>query len=161
MIPQKEYAGAVWVVLIVSFAKLFQMSFGCGPAILANSKFYKITLPFSLAMGLSVYFLNDVLIDRMGINGAALSTLIVLVFFTILKVMYIRQKIGVQPYTFKTFQLLAVIVLLFVAFNFLQWDLHPIISIVLTSLLVTLVYFTAMILFGFSPELNRWLRKRS
>jgi hypothetical protein len=97
----------------------------------------------------------------MGINGAALSTLIVLVFFTILKVMYIRQKIGVQPYTFKTFQLLAVIVLLFVVFNFLHWDLHPILSIVLTSLLVTLVYFTAMILFGFSPELNRWLRKRS
>ena len=161
MIPQKEYAGAVWVVLIVSFAKLFQMSFGCGPAILANSKFYKITLPFSLAMGLSVYFLNDVLIDRMGINGAAFSTLIVLVFFTILKVMYIRQKIGTQPYTFKSIQLLAWIVVLFVAFNFLQWELNPLLSIVLTSLMVTVVYFTAVVIFGFSPELNRWLKRRS
>lgn len=159
LIPQKEYAGAVWVVLIVSFAKLVQMSFGCGPAILANSKFYKITLPFSLAMGISVYFLNDVLIDRLGINGAALSTLLVLVFFTVLKVMYIRQKIGIHPYTSKSIQLLAVIVVFFVGFNFLHWDFHPVLSILVSSILVSILYFATVLLFGFSPELKRFFKK--
>ena len=68
--------------MIISFAKLIQMSFGCGPAILATSTFfYKITLPFSISMAISVYFLNDYLIDLYGINGAAISTLIVLIFF--------------------------------------------------------------------------------
>ena len=42
------YSGATFVVFIISSAKLIQMSFGCGPAILATSSFYKITLPFSL-----------------------------------------------------------------------------------------------------------------
>ena len=41
------YSDAILVVLIISIAKLIQMSFGCGPAILATSSFYKITLPFS------------------------------------------------------------------------------------------------------------------
>lgn len=159
LIPQKEYAGAIWVVLIVSFAKLLQMSFGCGPAILANSTFYKITLPFSLAMGISVYFLNDVLIDLLGINGAALSTLLVLVFFTAMKVMYIRQKTGIHPYTSKSVQLLAVIVVFFVGFSFLQWQLHPILSILLTSSLISVLYFIVILLFGFSPELKRWLTR--
>ena len=83
------YSDAILVVLIISIAKLIQMSFGCGPAILATSSFYKITLPFSISMAISVYFLNDYLIDLYGINGAAISTLIVLFLFTILKVLYI------------------------------------------------------------------------
>ena len=70
------YSDGIWVVLIISLAKLIQMSFGCGPAILATSSFYKITLPFSIAMAISVYFLNDILIDIYGINGAAISTLL-------------------------------------------------------------------------------------
>ena len=65
---------------MISISKLILMSFGCGPAILATSKFYKITLPFSILMAFSVYYLNDILIDIYGINGAALSTLIVVLF---------------------------------------------------------------------------------
>ncbi|MBT7554172.1 MAG: oligosaccharide flippase family protein, partial [Flavobacteriaceae bacterium] len=90
------YSDGIWVVLIISLAKLIQMSFGCGPAILATSSFYKITLPFSIAMAISVYFLNDILIDIYGINGAAISTLIVLFSFTILKVFYINYKLNIQ-----------------------------------------------------------------
>ena len=92
ILNNKYYAEASLVVLIISSAKLIQMSFGCGPAILATSKFYKITLPFSLAMAISVYILNDYLIDLYGINGAAISTFIVLLSFTFLKVLYIHHK---------------------------------------------------------------------
>ena len=90
------YSDAILVVLIISIAKLIQMSFGCGPAILATSSFYKITLPFSISMAISVYFLNDYLIDLYGINGAAISTLIVLFLFTILKVLYINFKLKIH-----------------------------------------------------------------
>ena len=55
------YGDAIWVVLMISISKLILMSFGCGPAILATSKFYKITLPFSVFMAITVYFLNDIL----------------------------------------------------------------------------------------------------
>ena len=40
-----SYGDAIWVVMMISLSKLILMSFGCGPAILATSKFYKITLP--------------------------------------------------------------------------------------------------------------------
>ena len=36
-------------------------------------------------------FLNDILIDLYGINGAAISTLIVISLFTILKVLFIKS----------------------------------------------------------------------
>ena len=57
-----SYGDAIWVVLMISTSKLILMSFGCGPAILATAKFYKITLPFSILMAIAVYFLNDIYI---------------------------------------------------------------------------------------------------
>ena len=39
-------------------------------------------------MAIAVYFLNDILIDIYSINGAALSTLIVVFIFTVLKTLY-------------------------------------------------------------------------
>ena len=107
------YADAIWVVLIISIAKLIQMSFGCGPAILATSSFYKITLPFSISMAISVYFLNDYLIDLYGINGAAISTLIVLFLFTVLKVLYINFKLKIQPYNLNTIKIIVLISVLY------------------------------------------------
>ena len=89
LMSEKAYANGIWVVLMISVSKLILMSFGCGPAILATSKFYKITLPFSILMAVSVYYLNDIFIDIYGINGAALSTLIVVLFFTGLKKLFL------------------------------------------------------------------------
>ena len=37
-----SYGDAIWVVMMISLSKLILMSFGCGPAILATAKFYKI-----------------------------------------------------------------------------------------------------------------------
>ena len=113
ILNNKYYAEASLVVLIISSAKLIQMSFGCGPAILATSKFYKITLPFSLAMAISVYILNDYLIDLYGINGAAISTFIVLLSFTFLKVLYIHHKTKIQPYKFNSIKVLILIALIY------------------------------------------------
>ena len=94
LILDSSYSTAVLVVLIISVSKLILMSFGCGPAILATAKFYKMTLPFSLLMAVSVYFLNDKLIDLYSINGAALSTLIVIFVFTFLKIIYLKYKLS-------------------------------------------------------------------
>ena len=99
---------------MISISKLILMSFGCGPAILATAKFYKITLPFSIFMAISVYFLNDVLIDIYSINGAALSTLIVVAIFTLVKVIYIKFKLKIMPYSIHSIKVLAIIVLIFI-----------------------------------------------
>ena len=56
LMDNPSYGTAVWVVLMISLSKLILMSFGCGPAILATSKFYKITCPFLLEWLFSIFF---------------------------------------------------------------------------------------------------------
>ena len=148
------YSEAILVVLIISIAKLIQMSFGCGPAILATSSFYKITLPFSISMAISVYFLNDYLIDIYGINGAAISTLIVLFLFTILKVLYINFKLKIHPYNLNTIKIISVICLVYFVFGLFQLDFDPLFNIILKSIFISLVYISLVYFLKLSKTIN-------
>ena len=155
LMNNQYYSEAILVVLIISCAKLVQMSFGCGPAILATSSFYKITLPFSISMAISVYILNDYLIDIYGINGAAFSTLIVLLVFTFLKVVYINYKLNIHPYNFNTIKIIMLISVIYFTLNHLTFNFSPILDITLKSLLISIVYISLIYYFKLSETINK------
>ena len=154
LLNNQEYSDASLVVLIISAAKLIQMSFGCGPAILATSKFYKITLPFSIAMAVSVYFLNDYLIDLYGINGAAISTFIVLLIFTVLKIIYIRYKVKLQPFNFNSIKIFTSILLIYFFNSYINLELSPLIEIIIRSIIILITYVLIIYFFGVSKKMK-------
>ena len=154
LLNNQEYSNASLVVLIISSAKLIQMSFGCGPAILATSKFYKITLPFSIAMAVSVYFLNDYLIDLYGINGAAISTFIVLLIFTVLKIIYIRYKVKLQPFNFNSIKILSSILLIYFFNSYINLEFSPLIEIIIRSVIILITYLLIIYFFGVSKKMK-------
>ena len=158
LMDNPSYGTAVWVVFMISLSKLILMSFGCGPAILATSKFYKITLPFSIGMALSVYFLNDYLIDLMGINGAALSTLIVVTVFTFLKIIYLKSKLNLSPYSFNSVKTLFIIGSLFLIFENISFPFKGISLIIINSLIIGLVYTLVVYYSNLSGTLNKFLK---
>ena len=154
LLNNQEYSDASLVVLIISSAKLIQMSFGCGPAILATSKFYKITLPFSIAMAVSVYFLNDYLIDLYGINGAAISTFIVLLIFTVLKIIYIRYKVKLQPFNFNSIKIFTSILLIYFFNSYINLEFSPLIEIIIRSIIILITYVLVIYFFGVSKKMK-------
>jgi len=154
LLNNQFYSNASLVVLIISSAKLIQMSFGCGPAILATSTFYRITLPFSISMAISVYLLNDYLIDLYGINGAAISTFIVLLIFTILKILYIVFKIKIQPYSLNSLKILFSIFIVYLINYFINLDYSPLLDIFIRSVGIIVLYLIMIYLFGISQKLK-------
>jgi len=157
LLNNQFYSNASLVVLIISSAKLIQMSFGCGPAILATSTFYRITLPFSITMAISVYLLNDYLIDLYGINGAAISTFIVLLIFTILKILYIVFKIKIQPYSLNSLKILFSIFIVYLINYFINLDYNPLLNIFIRSVGITILYLIMIYFFGISQKLKNLL----
>ena len=154
LLNNQFYSNASLVVLIISSAKLIQMSFGCGPAILATSTFYRITLPFSISMAISVYLLNDYLIDLYGINGAAISTFIVLFIFTIIKILYIVFKIKIQPYSLNSLKILFSIFIVYLINYFINLDYSPLLDIFIRSVGIIVLYLIMIYLFGISQKLK-------
>ncbi len=152
------YGEAVWVVLMISFSKLVMASFGCGPAILANASHYRATLPFSLAMAFSLVPLNYWLIDLLGINGAALSTLLVIVFFTMLKIAFIKHKMNLYPYQISNLFLLIVVAVFYVLglqISFPGWS--PLALLILRCLVVGVGYLATVFALKLSPQLNQYV----
>ena len=162
----KEYAGGALVVFMISLLKMYNGFLGNNGAIINNSKFYKITLPVSLIMAFSVYFLNKLFYYEldMGTDGLALATLIVIFFANTFKLFFVKKKFSITPFTDKSFTMILIIAVLFLSFNF--WDfplseiylfkfpIHPIINMILKSILISIIYLFLVIKLNISKEIT-------
>ncbi len=155
LINKPQFTKGIWVVLIISIAKLVELALGTGNAILVNSKYYKIFFYLSLAMAFSVILLNRWLIEMIGINGAALATFLVVAVYSIIKIMYIKTKLRIQPFTLNTIKIGSVITVFFIAFYFWNLSFHPLINIVLKSLLISGLYVILIRKLNISKDMNR------
>ncbi len=154
IIDKPEFSVGVLIVLLISIAELYKLSLGTNGAILVNSKYYKVFFYFSIAMAASVIILNKLLINSLGIDGAALATLIVVLIFSTIKIVYIQRKMKMQPFSRSTVVVLCVIGGIFLGFYFWNFSFHPIINIVLKTLLVTVVYGIAIIKLKVSSDIQ-------
>ena len=159
LINKPQFSKGIWIVFIISLAKVVELSLGTGNAILVNSKYYKIFFYLSLAMAISVILLNKWLINLIGINGAALATLIVVVFYSIFKIIYIKTKLKIQPFSWQTIKTLGVIVAVFGLFYFWNFSFHPIFNIVLKSSILVVLYFVLIKKLQISKDINSLISK--
>ena len=159
IINKPEYTKGIWIVLIISIAKIMELALGTGNAILVNSKFYKIFFYLSLAMAVSVIILNRWLIGLIGINGAAMATLIVVLVYGFIKIMFIKSKLKIQPFSKNTFKVLVVITAVYFIIDFWDFGLYPIFNILLKGILITAVYLVLIKRLRISEDLNKLFAK--
>jgi O-antigen/teichoic acid export membrane protein len=167
----KGYEDGAFVVLIISSVKIYNMFLGNNGAIINNSKFYRITLPFGIGMALSVYLLNKLFYYKLdlGTDGLAMATLIVIFVANTLKILFVKSKFSMTPFTNKSFIMIGIIAVLYLLFNtwdfpvknIYVWDfpIHPIINIILKSIVITIVYLTLIFKLNISVELDNLLKK--
>lgn len=87
-----EYSVAKSVLYIVGVGRLLDMAFGLNSEIIIYSKYYKrITLYYFITVAIALS-LNVLLIPKWGMNGAAIATSISLIFFNLIKTIFIYQK---------------------------------------------------------------------
>ncbi len=154
LINKPEFSVGIYIVLIISISEIIKTAIGTNGAIMTNSKYYKAFFYFSVLMAISVILLNRWLIVLMGINGAALATLLVVVVFSGVKVVYVLFKLKMQPFTVGTLKIVALALLVFLAFNFWNFPFHPIANIVLKTVLVSTIYLFLVIKLKISRDIQ-------
>ncbi len=159
LIDKPEYSQGVYVVLMVSIAKLYNMLLANNGAIISNSKHYRVLLPYGIAMALSVYYLNTYLIDVYSMNGAALSTLLVIMTFNTIKVWYVNKKFDVIPFTKKTVFTFLIIGTFFFSFYFWNFNFNPFVNILLKSSFIVLSYVFLIYKLNLSYQITTAVKK--
>lgn len=170
-IMPKGYSGGEFVVLMISAYKMYTMFLGNNTSIINNSKFYKIAMFVGVGSALSVYLLNKLFYFELnfGTEGLALATLLTAFIFNTFKLWFVNNKFGMTPFTNKSWQMILIILVLFGAFYF--WDfhipefsigsfpIHPIINIILKSILIVAVYLFLVIKLNISNQINALIKR--
>lgn len=156
LIPE-EYSGGILVVFLIGLAKFSDLILGNNNAIIINTKYYRAVLLFGLLLVFQMIVLNMLLIPMYGITGAALATLISVVVYNIIKLVFVVKKMKLYPFTVQTVKSLAIIALVFVTFYFWDFGFHPIVNIALKSVLITVVYGYINYKLKISAEINQVL----
>lgn len=159
LIDKPQYSVGVLIVLLISISELYKLALGTNGAILTNSKYYKMFFYFSVGMALSVIFLNKWLIGLLGIDGAALATLIVVLVFSTIKIIYIQKKLNMQPFTSNTIVVLLLILILFFGFYFWNFSFHPLLNIILKTVLLSIIYLMIVVKLNVSQDITMLIRK--
>jgi len=156
MVP-KEYAGGIVVVFMIGLSKYFDLVLGNNNAIIFNSKYYRMVLFLGLMLVFVTLILNMIFIPLYGIIGSAFATLLSITLYSLAKLMFVVKRMHLYPFTHKTLHSIGITLVLFVLFYFWQFPFHPIISIGLKSILVTVLYVYLNYKFVISIEINRFL----
>lgn len=135
-----KYSGGIFVVFIIGLSKYFDLILGNNNAIIFNSKYYKAVLFLGLLLAFFAITLNMIFIPIYGIDGAAIATLVSITLYSIAKLLFVVVKMKLFPFTSKTLISFAVLISLFCAFYFWEFSFHPVINIILKSILVTIIY---------------------
>ncbi len=154
LIPQ-EYSGGILVVFLIGLSKFYDVILGNNNAIILNTKYYKWVLFFGFLLVFMMIVLNMIFIPIYGIVGAALATLLSVIVYNSIKLWFVVKKMNLFPFTNKTIHSFGIISLIFVLFYFWDFPFHPLINILLKSILITIVYVYLNYSWKISTEINQ------
>ena len=102
-----------WAVLLLSMGRLVYSTLGVTTTVLSYSKYYYYSLLFTVLLAGMSIGLNAWLVPQWDINGGALAYVVSYSVYFVLLILFIKWKIGVQPFSGKMFPVLVVILVLF------------------------------------------------
>jgi O-antigen/teichoic acid export membrane protein len=162
LIPKADiYREGKYVVLLLGVSKLIDMATGNNGEIILYSKFYRFALVSILLLAFMTIFSNRLLIPLYGINGAAIATALSIFIFTLVKFIFVWIKFGMQPYTAKTGVAMLIFISIYLTTRLLPHTessvLTSFISILVTSTIITVMFFFLVFRFRVSEDVNKIL----
>ncbi|MFE3848834.1 oligosaccharide flippase family protein [Flavobacterium sp. LB3P45] len=154
MVP-KEYSGGILVVFMIGISKYFDLILGNNNAIIFNTKYYRTVLFLGVGLVVLTVGLNMIFIPIYGIMGSAFATLLSITLYSLAKLLFVVKRLHLYPFTNQTLYSIVITFILFLLFYFWQFPFHPIISIAMKSILVTILYVYVNYKIAISVEINQ------
>ena len=159
----ENYRGGYLVVFLIGLSRVFDAILGNNNAILFNSQYYRTVLLMGVFLALGTIVLNLIFIPLFQTTGAAMATCIAVFLYNTAKLIFVWVKFKISPFSKNTFRVLGLLVFIGVLFYSLQFTFHPLLNIVLKSVLMVLMYAGVLYRFRISEDINAiigsWYKK--
>ncbi len=156
-----EYEVGRYVFLLLGIGKLLDMSAGLNAAILNNSKKYRYELIFTALMLVSAILLNLLLIPPYGINGAAIASMLSLILFNVLRLVFVYRHFRLKSFKARDALVPLILAGIMLTSTYVVTGLHPLADAPLRSAVAALLFLVPVMMLKVSPEINRWIKEFS
>ena len=168
LIPS-EYSGGILVVFLIGLSKFYDVMLGNNNAIIVNTKYYRMVLLFGILTVVLMIILNMIFIPLYGIEGSAFATLITIMIYNTIKLLFVVKKMKLYPFSPKTLYSLGILAVCFLLFYFwdfgfsevylAQFPMHHLLNIACKSVLVAILYLYLNYKLQISEDINTILNK--
>lgn len=152
------FEGGILVTFLIALSKLISTSIGLNGLILSMSPYYRVTLWINIGLLVTTVLTNLWLIPLYGIAGAAIATMIVIVFNNMWKTIFLWSKYKLLPFS-RSY--LSVLVWIFMVsglfFYFTQTEVSPWLGIPVRAIVGGLTFLAPIYYFKLFPDLNTFL----
>jgi O-antigen/teichoic acid export membrane protein len=148
------------VVFLIGLGKLFDVAFSINSEILVFSKFYRFNLILTIAMSALIILLNLIMIPIYGIEGAAGASAIVMLLFNLVKYMFLKIRLGLEPFSRETLKILGVGILTFNSARLINLDGSSIDKLILNSFFVFVIFLMWSLIFRAGREEWLWIKNQ-
>lgn len=158
LIPE-DYSGGILVVFLIGLSKFYDVLLGNNNSIIINTKHYRTVLLFGVFTVILMIALNMIFIPLYGIEGSAFATLLTVMIYNTIKLLFVIKKMDLYPFTVKTLHSLGILAVCFLLFYFWDFPFHTIINIGLKSILLSGMYAILIYKAQLSEEINGVISK--
>jgi O-antigen/teichoic acid export membrane protein len=149
-----EYAQAYTIILVLGFARVFDMASGLNLVILTLTRFYRVEALLAVFLLTLVIITNYIFIPIYGINGAAIATAIVFFTYNIILFLFIWARLKMQPYSWGTFFMLLIgAIAAIIVWYIPTFSDNKIVMILFRSSMFVILYFTPVYFLRISPDI--------
>lgn len=154
-----EYGVAKYVILFMGIGYLVDLATGANGAIISTSIYYRYDTLFMVLLVIFTFVTNLLLIPVYGIVGSGIASCLTLILFNTLRLIFIRVKFNMQPYTFEFLKVLAIGALVFGLACLIPTTGMHYLDIALRGTVVCFLYGLLIVSLRISPEVNLLFQK--
>lgn len=154
ILPEKFSYGK-WVVMYIGLAQLFNVAAGLNGSIIVNSKYYKYDLVTNILLVVLTIISNYLLIPKYGINGAAMATAFSVFLFNLIRLILIKVKMGLQPFSLKTLYTVLILFAVYGISIYLPLSGNLYLDIVWKTFVVLAIFIPLLLNLELSEDINK------
>jgi len=155
----EDFLAGYWVILLIGFANLLDMLMGVSNQIFFNSKYYSTFAYLNFFFMLLLVLSNLIFIPEFGLVGAAIASLFSKFIYNLFKYIFLRKQFNFQPFSWKTLGLIGIGLTTVFLIQFLPPLPNFIFDIAIRSIIISILFSSAVYFFKLSDDLNLWVEK--
>ena len=154
----EDFQAGKFVVFYVMLGKLIDMASGVNGEIIAFSKLYRFNIYSILILAALAIVTNLIFIPIYGFTGAAMATAISLLFYNILKYLFLKIRLRMEPFSVNTLKVLVIAAGCYFIIALIPQIPNALFDIIVRSVAITLIFGFTIYLTKVSEDVNVFVK---